>query len=158
MCYKFWFDYPIFQIKKRRPRWPNLHITFHTDVRNFIFSHWKASRNKGDRNIWVWFALYCLYKWYNVFSETFTIHCIRSCSIQYFFIFSGLRSNLTKCETTAIRALKGIKLAVYGMKCIDLRNETIKILGTYFSYNNTTKEQSNFIKVVSKVQTVLKLW
>ena len=124
----------------------------------FLIEKHPGDRNKEDRNIWVWFALYCLYKWYNVFSETFGIHCIRSWSIQYFFIFSGLRSNLTKCETTAISALKGIKLAVCGMKCIDLRNEAIKILGTYFSYNNTTKEQSNFIKVVSNVQTVLKLW
>ena len=44
------------------------------------------------------------------------------------------------------------------MKCIDLRNEAIKILRTYFSYNNTIKEESNFLKVVSNERTVLKLW
>ena len=44
------------------------------------------------------------------------------------------------------------------MKCIDLRNEAIKILGTYFSYKSMIKENSNFLRVVSNVQTVLKLW
>ena len=44
------------------------------------------------------------------------------------------------------------------MKCTDISNEAIKILGTYFSHNNTIKEQSNILKVVSNVQTVLKLW
>ena len=44
------------------------------------------------------------------------------------------------------------------MKCVDLCIEAIKILGTYFTCNNTIKEESNFLKVVSNVQTVLKLW
>ena len=42
------------------------------------------------------------------------------------------------------------------MKCIDLRNEAIILLGTYFSYSNTIKEESIFPKVGSNVQTVLK--
>ena len=45
-------------------------------------------------------------------------------------------------------------MAVCVMKCIDLRNEAIIILGTYFSYNNTIKEESIFPKVGSNVQTV----
>ena len=73
-------------------------------------------------------------------------------------VFSGLKPNLTKCEIVRIGALKGVQLAVCGMKRIDLCYETIKILGTYFSYINTIKEESNFLKVVSNVQTVLKLW
>ena len=44
------------------------------------------------------------------------------------------------------------------MKCTDLRNEAIKILGTHFSYSNTIKEEPNFFKVVSNVQTAVKLW
>ena len=44
------------------------------------------------------------------------------------------------------------------MKCINLRNEAIKILSTYLSYSKVIKEESNFTKVVSSVQTVLKLW
>ena len=56
-----------------------------------------------------------------------------------------------------IGALKGIQVAVYGMKCIDLCNEAIKILGTYFSYKNRIKE-CNFLKIVSNIQIVLNLW
>ena len=44
------------------------------------------------------------------------------------------------------------------MKCIDLSIETIKIFGTYFLCKNTIKEESNFLKVASNVEIVLKLW
>ena len=44
------------------------------------------------------------------------------------------------------------------MKCIDLYNEAIKILGTYFPNNSRIKEECNFLKIVSNVQSVLNLW
>ena len=44
------------------------------------------------------------------------------------------------------------------MKCIDLCNEVIKILGTFLSYNSRIKEECNFFKIVSNVQGVLNLW
>ena len=47
-----------------------------------------------------------------------------------FSVFSGLKPSLTKFEKTGIGALKGVRLTACGMNCIDLRNETIKILGT----------------------------
>ena len=71
--------------------------------------------------------------------------------------FSGLKSNLIKCEIPGIGALKGIQLVACGMRCIDLCNEAIKILGTYFSCNSRRKEECNFIKTVSNVQNVLNL-
>ena len=43
------------------------------------------------------------------------------------------------------------------MRCIDLCNEAIKILGTYFSYNSRIKEECNFLKIVSNVQNALNL-
>ena len=49
-------------------------------------------------------------------------------------------------------------MAVCGMRCIDLCNETIKILSTYFLYNSRIKEECNFLKIVSNVQSVLNLW
>ena len=52
-----------------------------------------------------------------------------------FFLISGLKSNLTKYEIAGIGALKQAQVEVCGMRCIDLSNEAIKILGTYFSYN-----------------------
>ena len=71
-----------------------------------------------------------------------------------FSLFSGLKPNLKKCEIAGLGALKEAHLAVCCMKCTDLRNESIQILGTYFSYNNTTKEKSNFLKIVSNLQNV----
>ena len=75
-----------------------------------------------------------------------------------FSLFSGLKSNLSKYEIVGIRAQKGVQLVVCGWKCIDLRNEDITILGTYFSYSNKIKEESIFLRVVSDVKTVWKLW
>ena len=75
-----------------------------------------------------------------------------------FSLFSGLKPNLTKCEIAGIGALKGVQVAVCGMRCIDICNEAIKILGTYFSYNSRIKEECNFLKIVSNVQSVLNLW
>ena len=48
-----------------------------------------------------------------------------------------------------IGAYKRVQVAVCVMKCIDLCNEAIKILGTYFSYNIRIKEECNFLKIVS---------
>ena len=69
-----------------------------------------------------------------------------------------MKPNLTNCEIAGTGALKGVQLAVCGMKYIGIRNEAVKFLGNYFSYNNTIKEESNFLKAVSNVQAVLKLW
>ena len=48
-----------------------------------------------------------------------------------FSVFTGFKPNLTKCKIAGKGALKGVQLTVCGMKCIDLCNEDIKILGTY---------------------------
>ena len=47
--------------------------------------------------------------------------------------FSGLKPNLSKSEITGIRFLKGVQVVVCGMRCVDLKNDTLKILGTHFS-------------------------
>ena len=43
------------------------------------------------------------------------------------------------------------------MKCADLINEAIKVLGAYFSYNQKIKEDKNFYNI-SNIQGVLTLW
>ena len=75
-----------------------------------------------------------------------------------FSLFSGLKPNLTKCKIAGIGALKEVQVTVFGMRSIDICNETIKILGTYFSYSSRIKEECNFLKIVSNVQIVLNLW
>ena len=53
--------------------------------------------------------------------------------------------------------MKGVQVAVCGMKCTDLINETIKVLGAYFSYNQKIKDDKNFYNI-SNIQGVLNLW
>ena len=48
-------------------------------------------------------------------------------------------------------------MAVCGMKCADLINEAIKVLGAYFSYNQKIKDNKNFYNI-SNIQGVLNLW
>ena len=63
----------------------------------------------------------------------------------FFPYFSGLKPNLTKSEIAGIGVLKGVQVAVCGMRCIDPNVDTLKILGTHFSYNEKLKEEKNFI-------------
>ena len=44
------------------------------------------------------------------------------------------------------------------MKCTDLRNEAIKILGVYFSYHQKIKDEQKFYNIISNIQRVLNLW
>ena len=45
-----------------------------------------------------------------------------------------------------IGALKGVKVAIYGIKCIGLTKEVIKILGVFFSYDKNLQLENNFRK------------
>ena len=44
------------------------------------------------------------------------------------------------------------------MRCVDLKNDTLKILSTHFSYNEKLKEKKNFYTTVTNIQRVLKIW
>ena len=79
-------------------------------------------------------------------------------SVHIFSSFSGLRPNLSKCEVAGIGVLKGVKVAVCGIQCVDLVLDTIKILGTHFSYKEKIKEEINFCLIIANIQRVLKLW
>ena len=45
-----------------------------------------------------------------------------------------------------------------GMECIDLTNNSLKILGIHFSDNKKTEYEENFIKLIRKIENVLKMW
>ena len=49
-------------------------------------------------------------------------------------------------------------MAVCGIQCVDLVLDTIKVLGTHFSYNAKLKEERNFCLIIANIQRVLKLW
>ena len=50
--------------------------------------------------------------------------------------FSGLKPNKSKCEIAGIGVLKGVQVALCGMRCIDLVSNIVKILAIYYSYDD----------------------
>ena len=73
-------------------------------------------------------------------------------TISLFSLFSGLKPNLSKCEAAGIGLLKGVKVAVCRIKCIDLIQDAIKILGIFFSYNKDIKLQQNLKKAIISIE------
>ena len=54
-----------------------------------------------------------------------------------FYLSSGLKPNFSKCEIAGLGSLKGVFVAVYGLKSNNLTTDTIDILGVHFLYNGT---------------------
>ena len=79
-------------------------------------------------------------------------------TFHFFSDFSGLKPNLSKCEITGIEVLKGIQVAVCGVRCTNLNNGTSKILGTHLSYNEKPKVETKFYTTVTNIVRVLKIW
>ena len=73
-----------------------------------------------------------------------------------FSLVSGLSLNTTKCEIAGTSTLKGVLVALCGMKCLNLTKETLKILGVHFSCNE--KHEVNFQSHIVKIESVLRLW
>ena len=69
--------------------------------------------------------------------------------------FSGLKSNKSKCEVAGIGVMKGVKVALCGVQCVNLLTNTIKILSIYFSYNKELENENNFSDHVTKLQKKL---
>ena len=75
-----------------------------------------------------------------------------------FSLLSGLKPNKSKCEIAGIGLLKGVNVALCGMECVDLKKDTIKILGIHYSYNQALENDQNFTDHIIKIENVLKLW
>ena len=72
--------------------------------------------------------------------------------------FSGLKPNKSKCEIAGIGVLKGVQVALCGMRCIDLVSNIVKILGIYYSYNDKLEIQENFKGHIIKIEKFLRIW
>ena len=72
--------------------------------------------------------------------------------------FSGLKPNKSKCEIAGIGVLKGVQVALCGMRCIDLVSNTVKILGLYYSYNEKLEIQENFKWHMINIEKILQIW
>ena len=49
-------------------------------------------------------------------------------------------------------------MAVCGMRYVDLKNHTLKVLGTHFSCNKKLTVEKNFCTTVANIQRALKKW
>ena len=57
-----------------------------------------------------------------------------------------------------IGVLKGVQVTLCGMICVYLKNKTVKIPGTHFSYNKNLEQGKSFNKQIVKIENNLKLW
>ena len=71
---------------------------------------------------------------------------------------SELRPNFSKCQIPGIGSLKDAKVALCGLKILDLTKESIKILGVYISYNTKLQNNINFCMTVKNICNVIKSW
>ena len=53
---------------------------------------------------------------------------------------------------------KQVKVAICGIKCIDLTKEALKILGVFFSYEKNLQLENNFRKTILNIERIVKLW
>lgn len=51
-----------------------------------------------------------------------------------------------------------VQVAVCGLRCVDLKSDTLKILGTHLSYKEKLKDEKNFYTTVTYIQRVLEIW
>ena len=77
---------------------------------------------------------------------------------KHFSQFSSLKPNKSKSEIAGIGVLKGVKVTLFGMRCVNLHEDTIKILEIHYSYNKQLENDENFKKYITKIENVLKLW
>ena len=75
-----------------------------------------------------------------------------------FSLFSGVKINNAKSGIARISVKKGVKMALYGMECIDLTDDVIEIPDIYISYNKKIKQDKNLLNHIVKIQNILKLW
>ena len=77
---------------------------------------------------------------------------------KHFSQFSSLKPNKSKCEIAGTGDLKGVKVALCGMRCVNLHEDIMKILGIHYSYNKQLENYENFKKKIAKCENVLKVW
>ena len=65
--------------------------------------------------------------------------------------FSGLKINKSKCEVAGTGVMKGVKVALCGVECVNLLTNAIKILGIYFSYNKKLESENIFLDHITKL-------
>ena len=128
-------------------------------VLEVVFCVTESNKNIKGLNIFNQEFLYTAYADDTTFYLKDKISVFESVHIFHkFYLVSGLSLNSTKCEITGIGILKGVNVALCGMKCLKLTKETVKILDVRFSYNKKLEHGMNFQNHIVKIESVLRLW
>ena len=61
-------------------------------------------------------------------------------------------------EIAGIGTLKWVNVAFCGLKCLNLMKETVKTLGSHFSYNKKLEHEINLQSHIVKIASVLTVW
>ena len=78
-------------------------------------------------------------------------------AIEVFSSFTCLKPNLSKYGISGIGAVKGVTMAVCGIKRIDLTKKCLKILGIYYLYNQILQTEENLLRTIKNMGKVLKM-
>ena len=54
--------------------------------------------------------------------------------------------------------MKGVKVALCGVECLNLLTNIVKILGMYFPYNKKLENENNFLDHITKLQKFINIW
>ena len=65
----------------------------------------------------------------------------------YYSKYSDLKLNFFRCEIAGIGSLKEIEVAVFGIKCVNLKVNNMQILIIHFSYSNKLNIKKNYLTV-----------
>ena len=75
-----------------------------------------------------------------------------------FYMVLGLSPNFSKCEIAGISLLKYAKVALCGLKSLDLTKESLQIIGVHICYNTKLQDDTNLYMTVKNICNVIKLW
>ena len=128
-------------------------------VLEIVFLFTKGSKKINGLNIFDKTFLYAAYADDTIFFLKDTKSVIELMNVfDTFSKFSGRKPNKSKCEIAGIVALKGVQVALGGMRCIDLVSNIVKILGIYYSYNEKLETHENFKMHIIKIEKILRIW
>ena len=71
---------------------------------------------------------------------------------------SELKPNKLKYKISGIGILKGVEVALCGLKCLKLENKIVKIFQCHYLYNKKIQQEKNFRNHITKIENVLKIW
>ena len=54
--------------------------------------------------------------------------------------------------------MDGVQVELCGMMCVNLNNETLKILGVHFCIIKISNKIKNFRENIAKIENIFKLW